>query len=260
MSLTVSLNIIFMDNILEINNLSFSYNGPTIIDDLSLSIKRGSFIALAGPNGAGKTTLAKLILALEKPDSGEIKIFNEISKQTIPWPKIGYLAQRANVFNLLFPAEVREVVSLGLLSSKKYPKKIKRDDEEKINKILGLLNILDLKNKSLSRLSGGQQQRVFLARALVNNPELLIMDEPSTALDPETRAGFFELIKKINQEQKTTIIMITHDTAQAGQYADELLYLDKKIIFFGPFAEFCHSPEMEKYFGHFAQHLICHQH
>lgn len=149
---------------------------------------------------------------------------------------------------------------MGLLSSKKYPKKINKVDENKIEETLSLLGILDLKNKSVNRLSGGQQQRVFLARALVNNPELLIMDEPSTALDPETRAGFFDLIKKLNQDKGMTIIMITHDTAQAGQYADQLLYLDKKIIFFGLFTDFCHSPEMEKYFGHFAQHLICHQH
>lgn len=249
-----------MDNILEINNLSFKYGDQTIINDLSLQVKRGAFIALAGPNGAGKTTLAKLILSLEKPASGIIKIFDEDKKNNIPRNKIGYLAQRANIFNPLFPAEVREIVSLGLLSSKKYPKKINRDDIKKIDETLNLLGIFDLKNKSINQLSGGQQQRVFLARALVNSPSLLIMDEPSTALDPETRINFFELIKKINQEQGTTIIIITHDTAQAGQYADQLLYLDKKIIFFGPFSDFCHSQEMEKYFGHFTQHLICHQH
>lgn len=249
-----------MDNILEIDELSFSYDSLPVIDNLSLAIKRGSFIALAGPNGAGKTTLAKLILALEKPDHGLIKVFGQSEKNSIPWNKIGYLAQRAGLSNPLFPARVREVVSLGLLSSKNYPKKINKLDEEKIDNTLSLLGILDLKNKSVNRLSGGQQQRVFLARALANNPELLIMDEPSTALDPETRASFFDLIKKLNQEKGITIIMITHDTAQAGQYADQLLYLDKKIIFFGQFTDFCHSPEMEKYFGHFAQHLICHQH
>lgn len=249
-----------MDNVLEIKELSFTYDGLPVIDNLSLSVKKGSFIALAGPNGAGKTTLAKLILSLERPNSGTIKIFGESEKKNIPWKKIGYLAQRSNLSNPLFPARVREVVSMGLLSSKKYPKKINKTDENKIEETLSLLGILDLKNKSVNRLSGGQQQRVFLARALVNNPELLIMDEPSTALDPETRAGFFDLIKKLNQDKGITIIMITHDTAQAGQYADQLLYLDKKIIFFGLFADFCHSPEMEKYFGHFAQHLICHQH
>jgi zinc transport system ATP-binding protein len=249
-----------MKNVLEIKNLSFSYSGSNVIDNLSLTIERGSFIALAGPNGAGKTTLAKLILSLEKSNSGIIKIFGESDKKNIAWHKIGYLAQRANLFNPLFPAEVREVVALGLLSTKKYPKKINRDDVKKINEILDTLGILDLKNKSVNELSGGQQQRVFLARALVNNPELLILDEPSTALDPETRASFFSLIKKLNQEKGITIILITHDTAQAGQYADQLLYLDKKIIFFGLFTDFCHSRDMEKYFGHFAQHLICHQH
>jgi zinc transport system ATP-binding protein len=99
-----------------------------------------------------------------------------------------------------------------------------------------------------------------LARALVSEPALLILDEPSTALDPETRTNFFQLLTKLNEEQGLTIIIITHDTAYISQYADKLLYLDKTVVFSGRLADFCHSPDMEKYFGPFSQHLICHQH
>lgn len=249
-----------MEKIIEIKDLSFSYNAVPVVLNVSFDVLKGDFIALAGPNGAGKTTLMRLILALENKDTGLIKLFNVDNQRNIPWHKIGYLAQRANLFNPLFPAKAKEVISLGLLAQKKYPKKINFKDDQKIDEVLKILDIQDLKNKAINELSGGQQQRVFLARALVSKPELLIMDEPSTALDPETRTNFFKLIKKLNKEQGTTIIIITHDTAQAGQYADKLLYLDKKIIFFGQFADFCHSKEMENYFGHFAQHLICHQH
>jgi len=249
-----------MEKIIDVKNLSFDYGSVPILSDLSFSITQGDFVALAGPNGAGKTTLIKLLLNLETKKSGTIKLFNQENEASIPWHKIGYLPQKVNVFNPLFPAKVREVVALGLLSQKKYPKKITKRDNEKINDVLCLLDIADLKNRPISELSGGQQQRVFLARALVASPELLIMDEPSTALDPETRINFFNLIKKLNTKQGLTIIIITHDTAQVGQYADKLLYLDKKIIFFGQFSDFCHSSDMEKYFGHFAQHLICHQH
>ncbi len=246
-----------MENILEIKNLSFSYDYLPIIDNVSFNVQRGDFIALAGPNGAGKTTLVKLMLFLEEAQKGKIKIFGEKEKDKIPWDKIGYLAQRNNLFNPLFPAKVKEVIGLGLFSKKRISNK---NNQEKINHILDLLDIKDLKNKTINELSGGQQQKVFLGRALISDPELLIMDEPSTALDPKTKNNFFKLIKRLNKEKRVTIIMITHDTAQAGEYAEKLLYLEKKIIFFGKFSDFCKSPEMEKYFGHFTQHLICHQH
>ncbi|MFA5024312.1 MAG: metal ABC transporter ATP-binding protein [Patescibacteria group bacterium] len=246
--------------VLSIENLSFSYGTTDVLNDISFKIDKGDFVALVGPNGAGKTTLIKVILGLENKYLGQIKLFGINAKRFCDWNKVGYLPQRVNTFNPLFPATVNEVVGLGLLSQKSYPKKFNKDDAEKIESILDFLGITDLKNRPIAELSGGQQQRVFLARALVSNPEFLIMDEPSTALDPETRDTFFKLIEKLNKEKGTTIVMITHDTTQVGQYANELLYLDKKIIFYGPFADFCHSPEMEKYFGHFAQHLICHQH
>jgi zinc transport system ATP-binding protein len=249
-----------MDKVLSVKNLSFSYGAMEAISNISFNVNKGDFVALVGPNGAGKSTLVKVILGLESGYSGEIKLFNFESNNFFAWEKIGYLPQRVNVFNPLFPATVGEVVGLGLLAGKKYPKKFSKDDKEKVNDTLAFLNIADLVNRPIVELSGGQQQRVFLARALVSNPELLIMDEPSTALDPETRDNFFKFIKKINQERSATVIMITHDAAQVGEYADKLLYLDKSLIFYGKFSDFCHSAEMEKYFGHFSQHLICHQH
>lgn len=248
------------DLALSVENLAFSYGSTDVLDNVSFKIERGDFVALVGPNGAGKTTLIKVILGLENKYQGQIKIFGMDAKNFDQWNLIGYLPQRVNTFNPLFPAIVKEVVGLGLLSQKKYPKKFNHDDEIKIANILNFLDISDLKNRPVSELSGGQQQRVFLARALVSDPELLIMDEPSTALDPETRQSFFKLIEKLNKEKGSTVVMITHDTTQVGQYANKMLYLDKGVIFYGPFADFCHSEDMEKYFGRFAQHLICHQH
>jgi zinc transport system ATP-binding protein len=249
-----------MKTVLSINNLSFLYGSAPVLSDVSFDVNAGDFVALAGPNGAGKTTLARIILGLENKYSGKIEIFGAAAGNFSDWSKIGYLPQRVNIFNPLFPATVREVVSLGLLARKKYPKIFKRADNEKIEKVLGFLGITNIKDRPAAELSGGQQQRVFLARALVADPELLIMDEPITALDPETRGQFFKLIEQMNKEKGVTIIMITHDTSQAGEYAGKLLYLDKQVIFYGVFSDFCHSPEMEKYFGHFTQHLICHQH
>lgn len=246
--------------VLKVKNLSFAYGATEVLSGVSFVVNKGSYVALAGPNGAGKTTLIKLILGLDKPKTGEIEIFGTNKKDFKKWGRVGYLAQRASVVNPLFPASVKEVVGLGLLSQKKYFKNFSKSDKLKINEALKLMDISDFKDRLVSDLSGGQQQRVFLARALVSNPELLVLDEPSTALDPQIRENFFTLINNLNKEKGITIILVTHDTAQVGLYANELLYLDKTVIFYGPFADFCHSENMEKYFGHFAQHLICHQH
>jgi zinc transport system ATP-binding protein len=249
-----------MSAILSIKNLSFSYNSTEVLSGISFAIEKGDYIALAGPNGAGKTTLVRLILGLEQKREGQIEIFGRDSDGFSEWGRIGYLPQEVNVFNPLFPATVKEVVGLGLLSHKSFPKKFTSGDETKILKALELMDIAYLQDKLVGELSGGQQQRVFLARALVSDPELLILDEPSTALDPKTREHFFALAGKLNKDKGVTLIIITHDTAHIGQYAGKLLYLDKRIVFYGGFADFCQSKDMEKFFGPFSQHLICHQH
>lgn len=246
--------------ILKVTNLSSSYGETEALKNVSFEIKKGDFVALIGPNGAGKTTLIKAILGLVGKKSGEIELFGEKIENFSSWRRIGYLPQRVNNFNQLFPAKVGEVVGLGLLSQKKYPKEITEEDKKKVNETLSFLGIGGLKDKSITELSGGQQQRVFLARALVSNPELLILDEPSTALDSETRVSFLKLIERLNKEMNTSIIIITHDTVQTGEYANKLLFIDREIKFFGNFSDFCHSEDMEKYFGHFTGHLICHHH
>lgn len=249
-----------MPPILSIKNLCCSYGSAEVLSDVTFDVEKGDYIGLAGPNGAGKTTLVKTILGLSEKFRGDIKLFAQELKSFNGWGRIGYLSQRVTAFNPLFPAAVKEVVGLGLLSQKGFPRRFTKTDGTKIRQSLDLMGISDLQDKPVGDLSGGQQQRVFLARALVSDPELLILDEPGTALDPQSREDFFEFIKKLNIDRGITIILITHDTAQIGQYANKLLYLDKKIIFYGSFSDFCRSTDMNNYFGHFSQHLICHQH
>jgi zinc transport system ATP-binding protein len=249
-----------MSTILSVTNLSFSYETAEVLSDISFTVSQGDYVALVGPNGAGKTTLIKVILRLENKPKGTVELFGKVLESYNHWGRIGYLPQRVSSFNPLLPAKVKEVVGLGLLAHKGYPKKFTRSDEAKISETLTLMDIAQFEEKLIGELSSGQQQRVFLARALVSDPELLILDEPSTALDPQTREHFFELLGKLNEDKGVTIILITHDTSYIGQYAHKLLYLDKKIVFYGRFVDFCRSKEMEEYFGPFLQHLICHQH
>ena len=249
-----------VENILSVKNMSFSYGAVEVLRDVSFDVHKGDYVGLAGPNGAGKTTLIKTVLGLLEGYTGSAELFGLERRNFETWSRLGYLPQRVNVFNPLFLATVKEVVGLGLLSKKTFPKRFTAADETRIMRALDLMGAADLCDKLVAELSGGQQQRVFLARALAPDPELLVLDEPSTALDPVSREGFYDVIKKLNQEKGITTILITHDTAQIGRYANKLLYLDKKVVFYGAFGDFCHSPEMTAYFGEFSQHLICHQH
>lgn len=249
-----------MSKIIEVKNLSIFYDKSEILNNISLTIENGDFIGLAGPNGAGKTTLVKALLGLIPLTIGEIKLFDETQNKFNDWNKIGYLPQKNSTINALFPATVLEIVMLGLMSQKKFPKRIIKTDKIKAKEILKKLEISSLENRMIAELSGGEQQKVLLARALVSSPELLIFDEPSTALDPQSRESFFSLIEKLNKEDGIAIILITHDTAYIGQYANKLLYLNKDLIYFGNFSDFCRSEKMNNYFGEYEQHAICHQH
>lgn len=246
--------------IITVKNLAVEYNGRRIFSGVSFDIEKGDYVGIAGQNGSGKTTLVKTFLGLVRPEKGEIFIDGVSLKNFKDWHKIGYLPQSLDLSNSFFPATVKEVVALGLLSRKSFPKKITPKDEKKILEALELLGITDIKNKLIGELSGGQQQRVLLAHALVSDPEILILDEPTTALDPEVRESFFATLDKLNKEKKVTIILISHDVGYVGQFTNKLLYLNKKMIFYGPFKNFCESAEMSKYFGSALQHFICHQH
>lgn len=246
--------------VLSAQGLSFQYNSSEILTDISFRLHMGDYLGIVGPNGSGKSTLIKLILGLLKPSRGLITLFGRTMEEFGDWHKVGYLPQKINSLNPHFPATVREIVSLGLLSTKSYPRRITKSDDRRISSALELLDIIDIKNELIGELSGGQQQRVLIARALVSKPALLILDEPTTALDPEVREKFFSILRDLNEKRSVTLIIITHDIGTIGKYASRLLYLDKKVIFYGGFDDFCASSDMANYFGEFSQHVICHRH
>jgi zinc transport system ATP-binding protein len=247
-------------DVLTIDRLNFRYNATTALSDVSFRVKAGDYLGIVGPNGSGKSTLIRTIFGLEEPTGGSVTLFGDPRASFNQWRRIGYLPQRVRFFNPNFPATVEEIVRLGLMAGKKIPRTVSRADNEAVEQTLVLMGITGIKKRLIGDLSGGQQQRVLLARAMVGGPELLILDEPTTALDPETRENFYTLLERLNREHATTIILVTHDTWSIGKYANRFLYLDKKVIFDGSFEDFCRSPEMTSFFGENAQHLICHRH
>lgn len=247
-------------NVIDVRNLSFAYNGIDVLKDVSFAVSAGDYVGLAGPNGSGKTTLLKALLGIVATEKGVVRLFDHHLEDFRDWHRIGYLPQKLSAFNPHFPSTVREIVALGLISRRTFSGRLDRRDRMEIDRTLERLNILHIRDSLIGELSGGQQQRVLIARAIVHRPEVIILDEPASALDPDTREHFFSTLLELNRTDRATVILVTHDIGSIGQYAGKLLYVDRRVIFYGSFDDFCRSENMAALFGGNAQHIICHQH
>ncbi|MFA4933860.1 MAG: metal ABC transporter ATP-binding protein [Candidatus Omnitrophota bacterium] len=244
--------------VIEAKNVSVQYRGIEALCRISFDVQSGDYIGIVGPNGSGKTTLVKALLGLVSFD-GRIRFQGESLSDFTTTKHIGYLPQKMSFLDQRFPATAEEIVVSGVYCCKRFPKRLSQGDYKAALEAMEILGITNLKNRPIGRLSGGQQQRILLARALVHHPQLLILDEPTVALDPQSRESFYATVKKLNKENGVTVLLVSHDIGSIGQYASKLLYLDREIIFYGTFEEFCKSPKMSDYFGA-GQHMICHRH
>lgn len=214
-----------MKNILEVKNLSFDYSDATVFKDISLNLNEEEFVGISGPNGAGKSTLLKLILGQLKPLAGEIKLFGEKVSDFKEWQKVGYISQKMVDLNASFPASVLEVVISNMYKSIGFGLPARKKHREKALEILNLVGAANLADKRIGELSGGQQQRVFLARALVNDPELLILDEATSGIDAQSQDKFYELLQVLREDKKISILMVSHDMLRIHDNVDKLYYL-----------------------------------
>jgi ABC-type Mn/Zn transport systems, ATPase component len=197
---------------IEVSNLNFSYGNNKIISNLSFEIEEGDFVCIIGLNGAGKSTLLKLMLNILLPDSGTININKKNSAD------ISYVAQNAVHFNPNFPATVKEIVGLGINSTN-----IFANNNKKILDALEKVGMSDYLNRKIGKLSGGQQQRIILAKALVNNPKYIFLDEPTTGIDNEAVQSICCLLGELNKKYKITIVMVTHDIFSIMNHATKII-------------------------------------
>lgn len=213
------------EKLLEIKNLKFKYNDDLVLDDINFDVYKGDYIALIGSNGAGKSTLVKLILNQLKPLEGTVSFYTEKGIENV-----GYVPQLSVPSSLEFPITVSELLSLALYPSIKGFKKIKEFHKEKITNALSLVGMSKYKDRLYTELSGGQRQRILIAKTLVATPEFLILDEPMTGVDKESKVSLFHLLSHINQEHNITILMITHNLEEIENNVNKVFEIkDKKI-------------------------------
>jgi zinc transport system ATP-binding protein len=237
--------------IVEIENLTVEYPGVKALENVSFSINHGDFLGIIGPNGAGKSTLFSCMLGLHKKYYGTIKFFGQDIKKSQDYLReIGYVPQKP-VFEKNFPATVNDIVRMGLR---------KESDSSKIDEILQQLWIHELSERRIGELSGGQQQRVFIAKALVNNPKVLILDEPVTGIDQQSMDLFYSILTDLNSKQNITIIWSSHDLDAVNQLANHVACLNRILFFHGESDDFFKNDELVKQYSETSMQEHMHHH
>jgi zinc transport system ATP-binding protein len=238
-------------SLVSVQSVSFIYNSEVVLENVSFDVEEGDFLGIIGPNGAGKTTLFQCILGLLHPNSGKITILNkDIKKNKKIFTKIGYIPQKKSI-DQNFPLTVQELVSLSLPT---------RTSKNVVNEILRQVGLYNMKNKLIGQLSGGQQQRVLIAKALVNNPIILMLDEPTNELDQKSQNDFYSLLKELNTKNKITIIWTSHDMNAVNKYANKVSCINKRMFFHGDKEEFFSNENHLKKYSESSMQIHMHTH
>lgn len=218
--------------LLELSGVTFGYPGVVALADVNFSINRGEFLGIIGPNGSGKSTLLKGILGLLKPLAGDLFLFGTSSQNREIRKKIGYVPQKSKS-EANFPASIKEVVMMGLYSQLGWLHRPRAVHQQMVEGSLARVGMAELSDRPIGELSGGQYQKVMIARALVNEPELLVLDEPTAAVDISAQRNILELLERLNREQGMTILMVSHDINEIVHFCDRILLLNGAVCAFG---------------------------
>ena len=236
--------------VVDIENLSVDYSGIKVLDSISFGIAEGDFLGIIGPNGAGKSTLFRCMLGLHTQYDGTIKFFDQDIKDSKRYlSQIGYVPQKP-VVDRNFPATIREIVSMSQNSN----------DSKKVDESLQKVWMHELADRRIGDLSVGQQQRVFIAKALVNSPRILILDEPVIGLDIYNQDLFFQILSELNIKEKISIIWSSHDLDAVERLANKVACLNKTLFFHGISKEFFSDDEMLKKYSETSMQMHMHHH
>jgi len=209
---------------IDVRGVCFSYDQHRVLENVHLRVQRGDFLAILGPNGGGKTTLLKLLLGILRPSQGSISILNQAPGQVSR--RVGYVPQHTSI-HVHFPITVHDVVQLGRLPHRRFWHGFRPADRNAVRQALEFVGMWELRRQRIGRLSGGQRQRVFIARALANEPELLILDEPTASVDQAFQSEFYELLNRLNASM--TIVVVSHDLSILSSYARSVACVNKTV-------------------------------
>ncbi len=210
---------------LRLDHVSFSYgHGSPVLRDVDLTVERGEFVAIAGPNGGGKTTLLRLVLGLEQPTSGRVELVAR---------RLGYLPQRAQA-GIDAPLTVRELVTAGRAPRTRLLGPLAGSDREAVGEAIDRVGLAPQADRRVSTLSGGQQQRAFIAKALAAEPELLVLDEPTTGVDVEAQEAIAALLQRLRSELEVTILYVSHEFGAVERFVERIVLVRGEIVFDGP--------------------------
>jgi len=242
----------------ELDEVEFSYGEVRVLEAINLTVEPGDFLGIIGPNGSGKTTLLRIMLGLLEPTRGTVRFFGHSPSSFRQWGRVGYVPQRATLDPAL-PATVHEVVATGLVPTLGLFGRIGAPQRSRIDEVLGHVGMQPHARARIGALSTGQQQRVLIARALVSNPELLILDEPTGGVDPEAQTSFYALLHHLNRERDVTLILVSHDIGVVAKEVTKLACLNRRLIFHGPPADFLSEGALSALYGPSVR-VVSHQH
>ncbi len=245
--------------VFRVDNVSFAYNNRPVLRDVSFEVQRGEFVGIIGPNGSGKSTLVKLLVGLIKPKAGSIQVFGQPLQDFKDWTRIGYVSQRATHFDISFPATVREVASLGRVARAGLLQRLRKPDDQAIAKALGEAGMTHMQTQLIGNLSGGQQQRVFIARALAQEPEVLVLDEPTIGVDPDAHNKFFDLMRDLHDRKNLTIVLVSHEVDVVMEEVTKLLCINEDLLFYGTPKQCLSDNCLGQLYGE-GYHVVSHNH
>lgn len=238
------------DNVLiSLNGVSFSYGAASILKDLTFSVKRGEYLGIIGPNGGGKTTLLKIMLGLLDPTGGTVELFGKDIHHFTEAYRIAYVPQRAQEVEQNFPATVEEVVRIGRIARRGVGKPFTKKDHETIKDAMRLTGIERYHATRVGLLSGGERQRVSIARALAGEPDVLILDEPTSGVDIASERSFYDLLATLNREHNLTIIFVSHDIDVVYHEAQSVLCLNHDLVCHGLSSEVLKEDVIRRLYG-----------
>lgn len=233
-------------SVIELSGVDFGYTATPVVEDISLRIDPGEYVAVVGPNGSGKSTLMKLMLGLLRPDEGAARLFGEPSHEFDDGARLGYVAQHASAAKEM-PITVREVVQMGRFPHVGFGR-LSAEDRRIVDRAIETVGMGGFADRRVTQLSGGQRQRAFIARALAGEADLLVLDEPTVGVDAESVDAFYDLLESLNEEG-ITVLLIEHDLGAVVEHADRVICLNREIYFDGPTAEFVESDALGRAFG-----------